>query len=128
MIYTKNETLQTELDLWAIPKGKYELEEEVVAGNPAPTPFRYALYNTDSKPWLRGSVKITRQPHTFTVPGGINLYEMALETLEESKADVYKEAARQAKQIDEEINQLKLLSGPAATPVEDDEDGLIIDQ
>lgn len=114
MIFTKHEVVPVELNLWAIPLNEYEKEDY-----PEGTLFRYTLYNTDNQPWREGAVMVQTQYHSFEVPAGVNLYEKAMETLETAKADVYKEAARQADRIQEKIDSLKLIAAPAPKDVQE---------
>ena len=55
---------------------------------------------------------MTRQEHLIRVPGGINLYEKAMETLEDRKAEIYKQAEQQVKEVQEQIDAMRLLAAP----------------
>lgn len=118
MIYTKDELLEFEVDIWAVPKYKPE---------PGEFPFRYQVYDTEHKPYQKGSVKVTRKGvYEVRVPEGINLYEKAIETLEAGKQEIYDYAAQQVKELQEQIDSLKLLAAPKETPSNDDIEGEVV--
>lgn len=103
-IYTKQETLSQDLDIWAVPTREDGF------------PFKYELRRQFDAPYERGSVMVNTVTLKYVVPGGINLLAKAIQTLEESKARAFQEYHTRAKEIDAQIEQLRLLAPPEPEP------------
>lgn len=105
-MFTKSEAVTGTVYIWALPCTRYEMEED-----PNRFPFKYELHT--NTPWQAGAVRVSEHTVTLTTPAGINLLTAALETLEAKKKEAFDYYARQVAELDKEIKQLMLLSGPA---------------
>jgi len=123
MIKTKEQNISTKLQIWAIPKSSYHIQFEKDEGDPAPFPFTYEV-RTD-RCWATGAVMVKEAPVEVYLPGDIDLYEKAIETLDQAEEDVMAEAHRQVEELKKQRQQLLLLShSPAAT----EDDSIVSDQ
>ena len=102
---TKKEPVTGKVAVWALPASKWELQN-----NPKAEVFKYVLATGDR--WEQGAVKVQEYEISVVVPAGIDLLQRAVATLMEQKDKVLGEAQRQATEIQQQINQLLLLSGP----------------
>ena len=115
MIYTKETTVEANIHVWAIPLSRYRLEDL----KPGELPFEYRVYSGESKPYDRGSVDVSSITIQVPVPEGINLMEKAINTLEEARNDAYRTYQDTVADIEGQMHDLKLLSGPAEViPIE----------
>lgn len=97
--------------VWALPTSDWERKRDASLGV-----FKYELH-TDS-PYQSGAVKVQEYDVTLIVPAGVDLLQRAVATLMEAKDRVLGEAQRQATEIQKQINQLLMISGPKPDPVE----------
>lgn len=112
MIYTKSETIAQEATIWAIPKTQYERTQDQKQGRDF-SPFRYEIFTGYlSSPWQEGSVKVATIHVKGEVPEGINLYEKAVDTLEEKMDKIRADAQRQIQEVKKQLDSLKLLAAP----------------
>lgn len=110
MIFTKGETKRETMDIWAIPRdARYYTRDEIQQG-----PFEYSLRRVGDIPWSAGAVKVNTIEVGYTIPAGINLLQKAIETLEEKKSKAYEDYLDNVRELDAQINQLKLLAPPQA--------------
>ena len=105
-IKTKNERITGNVQVWAIPKTRWENERDLEEGLP-PFPFNYEI-RTD-RSWSEGAVCIHTQDIVVELPGGLDLLSAALKTLRDAKREILAEAERKCCEIDEKIQKLALL-------------------
>lgn len=104
---TKREPVTGPISIWAVPRHP----DTVAAGERL---FYYELSTTKEYHWRTGAVCVHTEEVTLMLPGGINLYEKAVETLYAAKEEASKEYLRKLAEIDKQIEGLKLLAAPVA--------------
>lgn len=105
-LYTTEHTLKDQVSVWAIPVAKWIMDEDDWDGKL----FTYKVYANASTPYQDGAVKVCDQDISCFVPGGINLVEKAIETLEGKKNKAFKEFIEAKRLVDEQIDRLKLIA------------------
>ena len=110
---TKNEPVVGEVQIWAVPRSKYYMNE-----NPTASPFEYQLHTRD--PWTTGAVRVCTHEVTLQVPAGINLLAAAVETLEAKIKEAEATFIRTKLELQEQINNLLMLSYSPANPTVED--------
>ena len=106
-ILTQRSLVSATVGIWAIPLSRYAME----CAEPGTHPFNYKL--VIGNPWEMGATKVHEELVTLTMPAGINLLAAAVETLRSNKEEIMKDAMERMKEIDSQIQQLLMLSGPA---------------
>lgn len=102
--------------VWATPKTAGSFE-------PGEFPFSYELAMSDTYHWRTGAVCVYSADVHVDVPEGINLFEMALATLQAARKQAFNDYSAAIRSIDEEIHKLQLLGAPMVLSGED-----VIDQ
>ena len=108
-------TLRTEsqqvtglISVWAVPKARWELEDELEAGNLHPFPFRFIL--STSHVWTDGAVELTQKEVSIYLPEGIDLLQAAMDTLRRAKSQILAEAEKKCQEIDEQMQHLMMIT------------------
>lgn len=99
---TKQETVIGNVQIWAVPRSQYYMDE-----NPNAIPFRYEL--STSRMWATGAVKVHEDDIAMVVPEGIDLLTKAVDTMKEEIAVTRADAQKKVEEIQERINSLLLL-------------------
>lgn len=102
-IYTKETKVTGPVSVWAVPN-RY--------GEPGEEPFTYEIRTTS--PWGSGSVEVNAYSITLVVPAGLNLIAKAIKTIEAAKKEASDEYLAKLRELDQRIDELKLLGGPVA--------------
>ena len=105
---TRETTVTGEIEIWAVPKTAWEMEQEVDAGEPHPIPFKFKL--STGKVWTDGAVKLHTQDISVVCPGGIDLLSSALATLREEKEEERRNFEKRIKELDDKIQALAMLT------------------
>jgi hypothetical protein len=98
---TEHERISGEVEVWAVPVDQYTAEETGRL-------FEYEIRTYRS--FDDGAVKVCTDTITVDVPGGINLIEKAIETLDEKAAEHLKEYQEALKEIEHKKSQLLMLT------------------
>lgn len=104
MIYTKQQPISQVMGLWAIPK-TYVI--------PGEFPFTYELYGTTNH-WRADAILIEQVEVHATVPGALDLFHKALDTLDEKAKKANEDYQNTLRAIAEERKKLLLLAAPTA--------------
>ena len=102
MIKTKPEVVTQTMGLWALPKQNKQ---------PGEFPFTYELYGTTYH-WRNDAILVTQAELRTTVPEGVDLFAMALETLTHKEAEALKTYKAAVAAIDEVRKQMLMLEAP----------------
>ena len=108
-------TLRTEsqqvtglISVWAVPKARWQLEEEISEGNFSPFPFRFIL--STSHVWEDGAVELTQKEVSIYLPEGIDLLQAAMDTLRRAKSKILADAEKKCQEIDEQMQHLMMIT------------------
>lgn len=118
---TKNESVVGEVQIWAVPRSKYYMEQ-----HPSESPFEYQLHTRD--PWTTGAVRVCAHEVTLQVPAGVNLLAAAVETLEAKIKEAEATYLRTKLELQEQINNLLMLSHSPAQREDDVLEGGVDDE
>lgn len=100
---TESTKVTSKVQIWAIPKESYEMNEE----DPNALPFQYQIMS--NRPYKDGSVMVSETEISLWVPEGIDLLEKAIETLKEEIKDTRASAEIRCESLQKQINNLFLL-------------------
>lgn len=120
--FTQEEQITVKVNIWAIPhdywtastyRGVHGLEADAII-----PPFYYEVRMENQHCYAEGAVKITEEPIPVdvTVPGGVDLFAAAIQTLEAAKEEARDEYNRKTQKLDKEIRKLRMLAGPTPSP------------
>lgn len=113
-MHTKAEKVTGSVSIWAVPKEAYQIQ-------PGDRPFNYELSTNSTYHWRTGAVCVHTTDVEVALPGGINLYIKAIETLETAKKAALDEYVRKETEINKQIEQLKMLTHmPDVAPVREE--------
>jgi hypothetical protein len=104
---TRETTVPGEIQVWAVPKTRHEMECEVEQGIAHPVPFSFRLSTVTL--WTDGAVKLYTTDISVVCPGGIDLLASALNTLREAKEEETKTFNARIAELDQKINALAVL-------------------
>jgi len=102
-LITEKTPVTETIQLWAMPHSKWHRETF-----PDDGPFMFVM-RTD-EPYGEGNILLDEQELTLHVPAGIDLREKAIETLQAEVDKVRREAKERCKDLQEQINSLRLLA------------------
>lgn len=109
---TKPEKVVGKAAIWAIPLSDWERQRRK-------TEDRFEYQICTHTPYQTGAVKVADVEVSAMLPGGINLYQRAIQTLEEAKEERKRTYNEEISRINEQINSLLQLSWqPAEQPKE----------
>ena len=97
--------------IWAVPKGDWQLKQEVKDNEGSMIgicPFRYETTDSDSD-WRSTAVLVSEFDIVGTVPSGIDLVMKAVATLRDKIVTIQAEADKEVAKIEEQIRNLALL-------------------
>ena len=97
-----------EIEIWAVPKTNWEMEQETIEGDAHPIPFKFKL--STGKLWTDGAVKLHTQDISVVCPGGIDLLSSALATLREEKEEERRTFEKRIAELDMKIQALAMLT------------------
>ena len=118
-LHTESQQVTGLVSVWAVPKARWQIEEEVEDGNPRPFPFRFIL--STSRVWEEGAVELTQKEISIYLPDGIDLLQAAMDTLRRAKSQILAEAEKKCQEIDEQMQRLMMIT---YQPQPADEDAL----
>jgi len=119
-VKTKETLVQSEAHIWALPKGEYQLKqdlEEADGDATKVTPFKFEITDSDSH-WRDSAVHVHAFDVAGVVPAGIDLVMKAVETLRNKILTIQADADKEIAKIEEQIKNLALLEYQPADPVE----------
>ena len=99
--FTVKQDVKGKVSIWAIPRSIEKIKE-------GKDPFRFELHTRD--PYVTGSVRIIEHEIELQLPAGIDLLAKAVETLKQQQKDIQARAQYDITQLQEQINQLQLLT------------------
>ena len=105
---TRETTVTGEIEVWAVPKTSWEMEQEVAEGEEYPIPFKFKL--STGKLWTDGAIKLHTQDISVVCPGGIDLLASALATLREEKEVERRAFEKRIVELDQKIQSLAMLT------------------
>jgi hypothetical protein len=89
--------------------------------DPSQFPFDYQICVGDNKPFSSSKVNVASMEWSHPIPGGVDLLPKAVETLEASKKDAFTQYHDTIRELDAQLNALKLLASPEdMLPIDDD--------
>jgi len=108
VIKTKPELVVAEGSIWAVPKSNPE---------PGEFPFKYELKDGHYH-WSNSAILVQKVALSASVPGGIDLYQMAMETLTHKENEAMRVYSETMTQIAAIRKSMLLLDSPKPAPVE----------
>ena len=102
--HTKEEKVETELKIYAIPRTEHEISHSEDG-----CPFYYKVFAGYSCPYQDGAIKLHQVDHSVYLPEGIPLLEKAVETLKEAMEDERRESAKKLADMQARIDALALI-------------------
>lgn len=98
---TKNTKFKQKLKVWAIPNAYHDPNDKNSAA------FSYEV--SSGVRWETGAIMVHEEEFEITVPAGIDLTAMAIETLKSAKEKLMAEYYKSRSEIDEQISNLLAL-------------------
>lgn len=102
---TKRQPVTKEIHVWAVPRVPSTVK-------PGEEPFVYELSDSKHYHWQTGAVCVYSREVTIMLPGGIDLYQKAMETLYAAKEAASQEYLQKIASIDKQIDGMRLLAAP----------------